>query len=213
MRRTRLALFGALVSSALFVSACTNSPSNPTPPPTPTSTGSASPTTSATGSHPAPKVEHPLNPSGAYLADPCKLLTPAQLQKLNLADADGQLKRPYPGGLVCGLVSHRTGSRADVQAPTTFPNGLSSLYESHKKYPEGPQGYFVPASVAGFPAVLQDAVDDRDLGDCTVYVGINDRQVFSVHYDALLDHDEAKLKQACGLATRTAAQVIATLQR
>jgi hypothetical protein len=216
MRRTRLVLFGALALSTLFVGACTESPNHTTPPPATSTNSTTAPATTTTMSLPAagaPKVEHPLTPNDAYWADPCKLLTPAQLSKVNLPDATAELKGSYPGGPACNVISHHTESRAVVQAPTTYPEGISSLYILHKEYPEEPHGYFIPTLVSGFPAVLRDAADTRDVGECTVYVGVNERQVFSVHYDTALDIDETKLKKSCTLTKETAAQIIATLQK
>lgn len=216
MRNTRLVLFGALVLSTLFVAACTESPNHTAPPPATSTNTTTTPATTTTMSLPAagaPKVEHPLTPNSAYWADPCKLLTPAQLSKVNLSEAVVELKSSYPGGPACSMRSPHTEARAIVQAPTTYPEGLSSVYILHKEYPEEPLGYFTPTSVSGFPAVLRDATDGRNAGECTIYTGVNDNQVFSVYYNIAVDSDLMKLKQSCTMAQRTAAQVIATLQK
>lgn len=213
MRTTSPVLFGALVISTLLATACTG-PTNATTPPSPTPTTTSRTTTTSTTSVPlAPKVAHPLNASDAYLTESCKLLTPAQLSKLNLTDAIAEVREDYPGGPACNFDSHHTGSRALVQAPKAFPNGLDVLYQQHRKYPEGPHGYFIPTSVSGFPAVFQDSTDSREHGTCHLYVGVNDQHLFGVHYYSLLDNDETKLKDSCLLAKKTAEQVIATLQK
>lgn len=54
--------------------------------------------------------------------------------------------------------------------------GLSAVYEADQ---DGKWAFFEPLEpIEGFPAVAYDILDDRDIGNCTVVVGVSDGVAF-----------------------------------
>jgi hypothetical protein len=128
----------------------------------------------------APKVLHPLDQAKLQTAqgNPCDTLTNAQTSTLRLITHGTY--RDAEAGPFCGWSNTAAGSTASVYFPTKIIfEGLSQIYEKSKN--EGRAKYFYPMSlIQGFPVVASSAADLRDLGGCTVQVGLTDRQVMYV---------------------------------
>jgi hypothetical protein len=122
--------------------------------------------------HGAPAVTHPMEPT-VFINEPCRLLTSAQAKQLGV-DMPGRA-REGSGGHDCSWTS-TTGAAVGIQFDLLTPVGLSRTYEMRDSY-----AYFTEIpSIEGFPAVAAATVDARDLGDCEIWVGVNDKLVLLV---------------------------------
>lgn len=143
------------------------------------STPSAPPSTAPSGgdlpSDGAPKVKSPLDTS-RYQQNPCQMLTPAQLQQLNLP-AQGKPGQG-PLGLECSWLNRDTFASVGLEWADKNPRGLSGTYAARKA---GSWAYFIElGEIEGYPAVAADLSDQRDIGTCLVTVGVSDQLIFQV---------------------------------
>jgi hypothetical protein len=177
---TRPAGAVALAVCAIFLTACSESG---TPVPSGnlgTTTTAVTPTTSAAQDDRfgAPEVDSPLEAT-KQLEDPCTSLTSPQVSSLGLREP------AIPGdegsfddlGPYCSW--RDTANEVDFTVAYIVPNqnGLADLYRGQES---GRWAYWEPTTVNGYPGVWQAAGDNRDLGQCTISVGVNDQLHFSV---------------------------------
>jgi hypothetical protein len=178
LRRARLVvpILGLAVASACTVtSAGEPHPESETGSP---SSNSAPPTSSSEGELPfagTPKVNDPLDTS-IYEQDPCKSLTAAQTQSLNLPSS-GTVNNDVALGIGCNWSNPDTRGEVKINFIVDDPRGLSPEYKANE---DGKWKYFeeVP-DIEGHPAVIRGAIDDRDLGYCTLIVGTADDMAFA----------------------------------
>jgi hypothetical protein len=160
---------------------------------------------SASNDHGAPRVANPLNAT-RFLPKPCEVLTPAQLQTLELpaprkSDTDSPLAKA--AGPSCLWQNSDTRSTVGVALMSGNKNGLSDTYSVPERWAKG---YFEPTEVDGYPAVFNDSGDFRGQGDCQITVGITDTLAFSAS-------ESGRLKErSCDRAKQVAAMVIQTIR-
>ncbi|WP_434448934.1 DUF3558 domain-containing protein [Lentzea sp. E54] len=137
--------------------------------------------TSTSNSAAAPKVSNPLDLKAAE-ADPCGVVTAAQLQAYGLPGVVGSVNTTAPGPACLW-----PGSITDAEMSPgviVLPDGtnLESIYaKKGSTYP-----VFEPQpEVQGHPAVIALAVDQRTEGSCEIFVGASDDRVilFTIQSD------------------------------
>ncbi len=118
----------------------------------------------------APKVSAPVNVD-KFLADPCGMLTPAQLSALQLSQPKAD---KAASGAGCGWRFSDGYTAVSATFLTTVKNGLTNAYRQNASgYYEN--GYFEPTVVSGFPAVLANTADRRSQGQASMLVGVSDQ--------------------------------------
>jgi hypothetical protein len=158
------------------------------------------PTASSSTPPSAPKVTQPLNAS-ALVAKPCSSLTLSNVAGVGLTDAISNSDSDA-NGKACSWAGEAGGAVA-VSWDTANTHGLSDLYAKQSTY-----AYWQPTTVTGYPAVYGDGLgDQRANGDCVLNVGVSDQLAFFVQYN-----NPANATQACSLAGKAAADVIANLK-
>jgi Protein of unknown function (DUF3558) len=173
-----------------------------TPAPAPSTTSTANP--NASGNRGAPRVTSPLDAT-RFLAKPCDVLTPAQLETLGLplsgkADVDSAFASFAGPG--CQWLNSDRPTAVGVALRSTNKNGLSDTYSVPERWAKG---YFIPTEVDGYPAVFNDSGDYRGQGTCQITVGITDTLAFSVE-------EQGRLKEkSCDRAKQVASMVIQTI--
>jgi hypothetical protein len=210
----RRSLLAAGILGLALISACTEtSEGEPRAATTETTTSSSSPGTSGNGSGEelpfagAPKVDDPLDTS-RYEQDPCKSLTSTQTQPLNLP-ATGEPMENVALGNGCTWFNEETRGEAQIVfSVSKSKKGLSSEYQAEK---DGKWAYFkeLPA-IEGYPAIIRAATDDRDMGHCTVVVGVADDMVF----ESILRLSQANVGQRdpCEVAVQIAELALQTIK-
>jgi hypothetical protein len=160
------------------------------------------PSSAVLPAHGAPKVASPLD-TAVFLAEPCRLLTPAQANRLGVLFPGRS--RQGAGGQDCSWNSE-TGASVGVQFDTMTKLGLSRTYELRDTYK-----YFIEVpSVEGYPAVAAATVDSRDTGSCQLWVGVSDELVL------LMTGDVSRAKQGkvepCQATETAAAMAVRTMK-
>jgi hypothetical protein len=167
-----------------------------------TTAASPSGSASATTIVPAPTVSTPITP-GTQLANPCSLLTTAQLASLGFIVTT----QPQPQ-------TDNTGPQCSWQDAVTYDHlgfvwlvhdtrGLTDLYTGRSG-----QAYFVPTTVSGYPAVFAATKDERSAGVCTINVGVSDTLMFFVQFVAV---GSGRKAGACATAQAAATDMVQTL--
>jgi uncharacterized protein DUF3558 len=152
----------------------------------------------------APEVSNPLDTT-TFQQDPCRALTPAQTKELNVPTSG----KPYDEvlGNGCEWRNDETRGKTDVVFLDRDPRGLSALYKANKA---GKWAYFEELSpIDGYPAITRDVVDDRDIGNCTVIVGVSDEIAFAT----ILQLSEANVgkKDPCEVGAQVAGMALQTM--
>ncbi|MFC4854757.1 DUF3558 domain-containing protein [Actinophytocola glycyrrhizae] len=152
----------------------------------------------------APKVEDPLDTT-RFQQDPCRTLTADQTRELNLPPT-GEPEKGRPLGNACVWFNPETWAEAEVHFADQDPRGLSALYNVKDRY-----AYFdeLPP-IDGYPAIAVGALDDRDIGHCTVVVGVSDEVTFDV--PVKLSEANVGKKDPCEAAAGVAAMALATMK-
>ncbi|MFC5286890.1 DUF3558 domain-containing protein [Actinokineospora guangxiensis] len=165
-----------------MLSACSES-GTPVPggAPETTTTDATPPTTTSSAQDDrfgAPDVESPLD-AAKQLDDPCTSLTSSQVSGLGLREPaiPGDKSSFDDLGPYCSW--RDTANEVDFTVAYIVPNqnGLADLYRGQET---GQWAYWEPTTVNGYPGVFQAAADQRQRGQCTVSVGVNDELHFSV---------------------------------
>lgn len=211
LRRSLLAV--SLLGLAL-VSACTEtSKGDPRAATTETTTSTSTPgTTGNDGDEElpyagAPKVGNPLDTT-RYEQDPCQSLTADQTQPLNLP-ATGETMENVALGNGCTWFNEETQGEAQIVfSVSKSKKGLSSEYQA---YQDGKWKIFEELpEIEGYPAIIRASSDTRDLGDCTVVVGVADDMVF----ESILQLSQANVgqKDPCEVAVQIAGLALQTMK-
>lgn len=154
----------------------------------------------------APKVDDPLDTT-RFQQDPCQALTADQTQELNLPPAGEPKDRPL--GNACQWRNPETRADTEVHFLDKNPRGLSAEYQAHD---DGKFAYFeVLPPIEGFPAVANDVIDDRDIGRCTVVVGVSDEIAFEVPVQ--LSEANVGRREPCEAAAEVAGMALATMKK
>ncbi|WP_370648115.1 DUF3558 family protein [Amycolatopsis sp. FU40] len=168
--RFRVVLAGIAGVVAVSAGGCSE-PTQGTASPTPSGTSqSGSPSSPGGEAAEAPKVPAPVNVD-KYLADPCSMLTSAQLSALQLSQPKADSKS---SGVGCGWRFSDGYTAVSATFLTTVKNGLTNAYRQ-KASGYYKDGYFEPTVVSGFPAVLANTADRRSQGQATMLVGVSDQ--------------------------------------
>jgi hypothetical protein len=199
--RIRTTVIG-IAAALATLTGCTGGGATGTPTQAPPSTSSSSGDTTPNG---APKVKTPLAYE-RFEADPCSVVTAVQLETLGLPGIKGELNPSAPGK-ACIWHGSKTPSKATPSVVfLQGVEGLDALYGAKANMelwePQPP--------VQGYPAVLNSAADLRSSGQCSLDVGVTDKQVLSF----LIQTDKGGTRYAdpCGAVTDFANQVITTIK-
>jgi hypothetical protein len=143
----------------------------PTTAPQPTSTGNGAG---------APKISNPLDLTAAE-ADPCAVVTAAQLQAYGIPGVAGKKSSTAPGS---GCLWPGGTTDAEMSpAVNILPAGtsLETIYaKKGSTYP-----VFEPQpDVQGYPAAIALAVDQRKDGSCELFVGASDEKAILVTFQS-----------------------------
>lgn len=191
-----------LITAGLVVVTATGCTSTRTGTATPGPSGRSILTGGAT-SAPAPRVSAPLAVS-ALTGKPCSLLTAAQLRTVGLTAATTTTQPdsdPVSVGCEWNDASLGTGTQLDVGLVTALHHGLSDIYAQR-----GTAAYWQPVTVAGYPGVLNDTVDERSAGTCRMDLGVTDTDVIDLAYQG------SSTAQPCQKVQALAAAVVAALK-
>ncbi|HYQ67673.1 DUF3558 domain-containing protein [Actinophytocola sp.] len=155
----------------------------------------------------APKVENPLGTS-SYEEDPCKSLSEDQAKYLGLPST-GTIDHNVVLGVGCDWVNKETGGEVEIVFVVDDPTGLSSEYDANKR---GEWKFFEELpDIEGYPAVARGDPDDRDIGHCTVVVGVADDMAFETIL-RLSDVNVGRLKP-CDVASEVAGLALKTMKQ
>lgn len=200
--RLRRSVLAASLLGLTMIAGCTTV-SQGTPRPTESSTGSGDEELPFAG---APKVDNPLDTS-RYEQDPCKSLTSDQTTSLNLP-ATGTIDKRIALGIACDWFNPDTRGEATIAFLTDDPRGLSPEYDANDR---GRWVYFEELpKIEGYPAVARAGTDDRDIGGCSVVVGVADDMVFESIVQ--LSQANIKHKDPCELAVQVAGMALKTMK-
>jgi hypothetical protein len=152
----------------------------------------------------APKVDNPLDTT-RFQQDPCQALTPEQAQGLTFPPTGEP--REAPLGKACTWTNPETEGLVEIHFSDRDPRGLSAQYKVKDEY-----AYFVELSlIEGYPAIAADVVEDRDIGQCTVSVGVSDETTFSVAIR--LSQVNVAEKDPCQTAAMVAGLALQTMKK
>lgn len=154
----------------------------------------------------APPVENPLDTT-TFQQDPCLSLTAAQTKELNVPTSGKPYEEVLGNG--CEWRNDETRGKTNVVFLDRDPRGLSALYKANKA---GKWAYFEELSpIDGYPAITRDVVDDRDIGNCTVIVGVSDEIAFAT----ILQLSEANVgkKDPCEVGVQVAGMALQTMKQ
>jgi hypothetical protein len=153
----------------------------------------------------APKVDDPLDTT-RFQQDPCQALTANQVTTILGGSVDGK-PTDRPLGNACQWRDPDSRGLVEVHFSDQDPRGLSALYQASK---DDKYAYFtVLPPIEGYPAVARDVVDDRDIGRCSVVVGVSDE----ITFDVPVRLSEANAgKDPCDAAVKVAGMALQTMK-
>ena len=154
----------------------------------------------------APTVPDPLDTS-TFQEEPCRSLTSAQSQELNVGTAGKQSEDVL--GNACEWSNAETHGAAIISFLDKDPRGLSALYKADKA---GKWAYFEELSpIEGFPAIARAVADDRADGTCSIVVGTSDEIAFDV--SLVLSLANRGKKDSCDVAAQVAGMALQTMRQ
>lgn len=212
MHIRRSLILTSLIGLTLAAGCTTTSHGEPRP------VNSAGPATSESTSTPsrddelpfagAPRVNDPLDTS-RYEHDPCKSVTADQAQnELNLPPTGVPLDN-VALGKGCEWKNEETRAYLHIIFVVDDPRGLSPEYEVNDN---GGWAFFKELpEIEGYPAIARDKPDDRDLGYCTVVVGVAD----DMSFESTLQLSGANVghKDPCEMAAYAASLALQTMEQ
>lgn len=169
------------------------------------SSGSVPPSSEESDRNGAPSVSEPLE-AARFIADPCAALTREQVSGFGFTgpgtpQTEGAIaEQAGPGCYWQGTVEE-VGTIGVIYM-TGNENGLADMYGTRDRY-----DYFEETTVSGYPAVIGDTTDGRDIGRCGIAVGVSDSLYF-----VALEQGDLDPVGACERAEQLAAAVISTMQ-
>lgn len=190
MRRTSALLF--VLAALLVLSACS--------PPGPVLNQASAPSSTPPNRYGAPEVRAPrdVRPSAA---NPCGLLTAAQLRELGLSPT-GQQRTDIVGDPECSWGSGSVNQRASlVLSPTT--DILAAAYRARV------QPIFEPTEIGGLPAV-EERSGTLD-SDCRIIVGTNEGQGLILNFYVFDPPPGDDPNNPCGRGQRVAEGIVGNL--
>jgi hypothetical protein len=136
---------------------------------------------------------------------PCSLLTAARLRTVGFTAATTTTRPdsdPVSVGCEWNDATVGTGTQLDVGLVTPLHHGLSDIYAQR-----GSAAYWQPVTIAGYPGVLTDTVDERSAGTCRMDLGVTDTDVIDLAYQGT-----SAAAQPCQKVQALAAAVVAALK-
>ena len=130
------------------------------------------------------------------------MLSRAQATELGYASQIERLK-DTSNGPGCRWRDSETNEVAIVML-NDQPLGLTGAYQNKDIF-----GYFEPLNIAGYPAVLGGAIDNRDNGACAMSVGVTDKQVITLTASML--PGTAAAKRPCAVLKRAGEMAVETM--
>jgi hypothetical protein len=209
----RRSLLAASLLGLALISACTEtSEGSPRAATTETTTSTSNPGGTGNGGDEdlpfagAPKVDNPLDTS-RYEQDPCRSLTAEQAQQLNLPPT-GTIDKDVALSIGCEWFNEQTRGEVNIDFVVDDPRGLSPEYESHQ---EGEFELFEELpDIEGYPAIIRSTADTRDLGQCSVVVGVADDMVFASNVQ--LSRANIGQRDPCEVAVQVAGMALQTMK-
>ena len=154
----------------------------------------------------APKVNDPLDTT-RFQEDPCQALTADQAESLAFPPTGKPQDMAF--GNACEWRNPDTRGAATVHFLDRDPYGLSSEYLAHE---DGRTELFVVLPpIEGYPAVVNNVVDRRPTGACTVVVGVSDEIRFEV--PIRLSPENIGKKDPCEIAAMVAGMALQTMKK
>jgi uncharacterized protein DUF3558 len=173
----------------------------------PASSATSPATTPAPATATAPRVPAPLDVS-TFLDRPCSVLSADQLASLKLSptgDPDTSSDIATIAGPGCYWQNGDQMLATKITLMTANKHGLADSYRGHE---QGDYPVWEPTTVAGYPAVFNDAVNLRATGSCSITVGVSDTMTILVG-----EEDSSDLgPRACDRAKQVAAMVVHTVK-
>ena len=162
--------------------------------------------TSAGNSDGPPKIQNPLDVK-AFEADPCSMVTPAQVEAFGLPGVAGKVNTLSPGA-ACSWLGNSTPARMSPGA-AILPDGtnLASIYPNRDT---AYRAFEPQPAIQGYPAFIALVADSRKEGNCSLLVGVSDEKALSVTFQS--DEGSPKYADPCGAATEFANLVITTIK-
>ncbi|HEX8865294.1 MAG TPA: DUF3558 domain-containing protein [Lentzea sp.] len=162
--------------------------------------------TSDSNSAGTPKIQNPLDLK-TFEADPCKTVTPAQVEAFGLPGVSGKVNTTSPGPSCSWLGSSTPAKMAP--AVSIFPEGtnLSTIlpnkdttYEKFEQLPD----------IQGYPSYMALVSDQRSGGNCSVLTGVSDTKAILTSFQS--DKGSPKYADPCAAATEFATLAITTIK-
>jgi hypothetical protein len=212
--RRRVPMWSAVVVVAGIVAGCT-SVSSGSPRPDPGyengsgQSSSAPSTKTSTRDLPyagAPRVESPLD-TELFEQDPCQSLTSDQADKLGLR-FPGEFEDDALGNACEFRVRTDRLALVEVASLDKYPYGVSAVYQADK---DGKLELFEPlGSIEGYPAVVYGSLDSRDIGICSVVIGLSDEIAFEIALQQSAKN--VGKKDPCEVAALVTGMVVQTMK-
>lgn len=192
----------ALVTTASLLTACGGDSSEESAPTTDSAGQATQATSSAGAGGEAPQVTNPLD-AASLVEDPCRALSPSQLDQLRLHEGEPQPNEGLESGACSWQSSEDSSDAIALSFVVENADGLGTLYADKQSYQ-----YFEPTEISGYPAVYASLVDNRDSGTCDLWVGVNERDVMHL----MATFPSASTPEAsCEMAADVAEATISTL--
>jgi Protein of unknown function (DUF3558) len=152
-----------------------------------------------------PEVDTPLD-TARFQQNPCLALTADQTRQLNVGPSGEPVKTAL--GNACDWRNAETRGFAEIAFLEKSTRGLSAAYEANS---DGKWAFFEELpTIEGYPAVAYGGVDSRDVGACSVLVGVSDQLVF----ESAVRLSEANIgqKDPCEVAVEVAGMALRTMK-
>lgn len=191
-------IFG--IALAMTLTACAESESGTPTPSTPDDTFPSATSTEAGSSR---SIQDPINTT-RLLDQPCTVLADEDLAALNLSD--GELDTDTASSAAAACVwkrSEDSGSRTDFMVMTENDNGLEAIRQQNEQ-----SELFEETRIGEYPALHASVLDNRDDGDCNLWIGANASQVLFIYVSL---NDVPAADEPCGYADKVGEAAIANL--
>jgi hypothetical protein len=193
--------------AAMAMTGCTATEAGVATPGTIASTTSA--TSAAAPTPDVPRVSDPLDAS-RYIADPCAVLTQAQLASHGVSRT-GRPDTTSTSAEYAGPKCSWFGQEADIVLSviwqTTNKNGLADTYFLQEDYDSW--DHFEATEVDGYPAVFNNLSGDAEHGTCGLVTGVSDTLTF---YVLIQGQSTISGEESCSRVMQVATAVIQMLK-
>ena len=160
--------------------------------------------------HGAPSVQNPLD-TASFQKEPCKSLSPQQIQTLGLGNVPGEADLESNGGPACDWSNVVSDAPDPMLLSVTYMTQGQGLKQDYAKRNEYPNFKEAPA-VDGYPAVMganNDPIPPEQSGACDISVGISNDLTVTVQTSATTGAVKAN---SCAKAQQVAGEVVNTVK-